>query len=263
MRLGSRPARASTRRCKSLSELEKPPKLYQQVKQYLLDGIAAGTWAEGGKIPSEFELMEILGASRMTVHRALREMSAAGILFRVQGVGTFVQPRVPRAASLEITDISQDISARGHVHRAEVLRLEAIRADTALAAEFTLPSRSQIFYSEIVHCEDDKPVQLEERFVAPEFAPDYLAQDFRAITPNRYLQSIAPPDEVEHVIHAVAPDARVQVLLHIGPHEPCLRLSRRTWAAGLPATRALLTYPGSRYSLGSRYRLESWAPQPG
>jgi len=246
-----------------LSEREKPQKLYQQVKQYLLDGIKGGTWAEGGKIPSEFELMETLGASRMTVHRALREMAAAGILFRAQGVGTFVQPRAPRAALLEITDISQDISARGHVHRAEVLRLETLRADAALAAEFALPPRGKIFYSEIVHCEDGMPVQLEERFVAPSFAPDYPAQDFTAITPHRYLQAIAPPDEVEHVIHAVTPDARVQALLKIGAHEPCLRLSRRTWALGRLATRALLTYPGNRYSLGSRYRLADWSPQPG
>jgi GntR family transcriptional regulator, histidine utilization repressor len=246
-----------------LSDLGKPQKLYEQVKQYLLDGIAAGVWVEGGKVPSEFELMDRLGASRMTVHRALREMSAAGILFRVQGLGSFVQPRAPRAALLEITDISQDISTRGHVHRAEILRLEAVRADAALAAEFAVKPRAQVFYSEIVHFEDGAPVQLEERFVAPGFAPEYLGQDFSAITPNRYLQSIAPPDEVEHIIHAVSPDEHVQVLLHVGPHEPCLRLFRRTWANGLPATRVVLTHPGSRYSLGSRYRLADWSPKPG
>jgi GntR family histidine utilization transcriptional repressor len=243
--------------------MEKPQKLYEQVKQYLLDGIAAGAWKEGGKIPSEFELMDRLGASRMTVHRALREMSAAGILHRMQGVGTFVQARAPRAALLELTDISADITARGHQHRAQVLRLAAVRADAALILEFALQGERRIFCSEIVHFENDVPVQLEERFVAPGFAPDYLTQDFTAITPNRYLQGIAPPDEVEHEVHAVMPDHRVQKLLRISAGEPCLRLARRTWAGGLPATRSVLTYPGSRYSLGSRYRLEGWSPRPG
>ncbi|MGO9816662.1 MAG: histidine utilization repressor [Acidocella sp.] len=242
---------------------EKPPKLYEQVKTYLLEGIAAGRWAEGGKIPSEFELMETLGASRMTVHRALREMSADGLLLRVQGVGTFVQPRAPRATLLEVYDIAEDIGARGHTHRAEVLRLEALRADAALTAEFGLPPRGKIFYSEIVHYENDDPVQLEERFVSPDFAPGYLKQDFTMLTPNRYLQSIAPPAEVEHIIYAITPDPHVQARLNVGPHEPCLRLLRRTWTQKGPATRSVLTHPGSRYSLGSRYRPAAWSPKPG
>jgi GntR family histidine utilization transcriptional repressor len=242
---------------------EKPPKLYEQVKTYLLEGIAAGRWAEGGKIPSEFELMETLGASRMTVHRALREMSADGLLLRVQGVGTFVQPRAPRATLLEVYDIAEDISARGHTHRAEVLRLEALRADAALTAEFRLSPRGKIFYSEIVHYENGAAVQLEERFVSPDFAPGYLKQDFTTLTPNRYLQSVAPPAEVEHIIHAITPDPHVQARLNVGPHEPCLRLLRRTWTQMGPATRSVLTHPGSRYSLGSRYRPAAWSPKPG
>ncbi len=241
----------------------KPQKLYERVKQHLLDGIAAGTWKEGERIPSEFELMDTLNASRMTVHRALREMSADGVLLRVQGAGSFVQPRTPRSALLEIHDISEDIAARGHTHRAELLVLETIRADAVLAAEFSLKPHAKLFHSEIVHYEGNAPVQLEERFISPSFAPDYLAQDFTQITPNRYLQSIAPPHEVEHIIHAVAPDARAQALLRIGPHEPCLRLLRRTWAKSGPATRSVFTHPGSRYSLGSRYTLEGWHTKPG
>jgi GntR family histidine utilization transcriptional repressor len=106
-------------------------------------------------------------------------------------------------------------------------------------------------------------VQLEERFVSPEFAPGYLKQDFTAVTTNRYLQSISPPTEVEHIIHAIAPDAHVQARLNVGPHEPCLRLLRRTWAESGPATRSVLTHPGSRYALGSRYRPANWSPKPG
>ena len=231
----------------------KPQKLYEQVKQYLLDQIAANQWQDGNKIPSEYELMEKLGASRMTVHRALREMSADGLLRRVQGVGSFVHKPKPRSALLEIYDISDDILSRGNVHQARVLRLEAIPADAALAAEFSLAPRAKIFCSEIVHTENGLPVQLEERFVSPYFAPDYLAQDFIKATTNRYLQSIAAPSEVEHIVHAIPADARAQKLLEIPATEPCLLVLRRTWTSEGPATSSRLTHPGSRYSLGSRY----------
>jgi len=231
----------------------KPVPLYERVKRHILKGMQSGEWRDGSRLPSEYELMETLGASRMTVHRALREMSAAGMLRRVQGVGTFVRRETPRSALLEITDISEDIAARHHAHRTRIVALEAVRADAHLAAAFTLRPGAKLFRSEIVHYEDDVPVQLEERFVNPAFAPHYLKQDFTARTTSRYLQGIAPAAEVEHIIHAVTPDSWMQKLLEISATEPCLQLRRRTWVGEIPATSSALTHPGSRYSLGSRY----------
>ncbi len=232
----------------------RPPHLYEQVKQHLLDRIAAGVFKDGEKIPSEYELMETLGASRMTVHRALREMSADGLLYRVQGSGTFVSKATSRSALLEIFDISDDIIRRGRIHRAHVLQLQAVRADAALANVFSCKQGAKIFSSEVLHIENGEPVQLELRYVSPRFAPHYLKQDFTAQTTNRYLQSIAVPTEVEHIVHAVNADARAQALLGIDEHEPCLLVERRTWTASGPATSSRLLHPGRRYSLGSRYQ---------
>jgi len=232
---------------------QKPVPLYERVKRHILQGMQSGEWRDGARLPSEHELMETLGASRMTVHRALREMSAAGMLRRVQGVGTFVRREMPRSALLEITDISDDIAARHHAHRTRIITLAAVRADARLATDFLVRPGAKLFHSEIVHYEDDVPVQLEERFVNPTFAPSYLQQDFTARTTSRYLQGIAPAAEVEHIIHAVTPDARMRKLLEIPATEPCLELRRRTWVGETAATSSVLTHPGSRYSLGSRY----------
>jgi GntR family histidine utilization transcriptional repressor len=232
----------------------KPQHLYERVKQHLLDLIANGKLPDGSRIPSEYELMETLSASRMTVHRALREMSAEGLLRRSQGIGTFVRKPEPRSALLEIFDISDDILRRGHVHLSRVLRLEERSADAELAAQFSRRKGTRLFYSLIVHAEDGLPVQLEERFVSPRFAPDYLEQDFTLQTTNRYLQSIAAPCEVEHIVHAVQADAEARKLLEISETEPCLLVERRTWTDQGPATRSRLLHPGNRYSLGSRYQ---------
>lgn len=242
---------------------DRAPKLYEQIKAYLRDGIEAGLWQPGEKIPSEFEIMERMGASRMTVHRALRELSAEGMLLRVQGAGSFVQPPAPRSPLLEIHDIAEDITRRGHQHRAEVLALDARPARADIAAEFQLRTGQKLFYSETLHFENDAPVQLEERYISPTFAPDYLKQDFTLQTTNRYLQNIAPAVEVEHIIHAVMAMPRTQDLLRLEPHEPCLCLLRRTWTGLGPATRSLLTHPGQRYSLGSRYKLADFHTRPG
>jgi GntR family histidine utilization transcriptional repressor len=240
----------------------KPIPLYERVKLHLLERIQSGAWPDGTKIPSEYELMEIFSASRMTVHRALREMQADGFLRRAQGVGSFVQRPKPRSALLEITDIADDIFARGNAHRAEVVTLSLMRADAGLAASFELSRGAKMFHSLIVHFENEVPVQLEERFVTPRFAPDYGGQDFTARTTASYLQSVGPAVQVEHVIQAVSPAPLTQKLLRIAAAEPCLELTRRTWTAAGPATRSVLTHPGSRYSLGSRYEAQG-SKKPG
>ena len=59
--------------------------------------IRSGAWAPGARVPSENELVESFGISRMTANRALRELTADGFLARVPGVGTFVQGADRRA----------------------------------------------------------------------------------------------------------------------------------------------------------------------
>jgi GntR family histidine utilization transcriptional repressor len=224
--------------------------LYGRIKTHLLSRIQSGEWQDGAKIPSEHELMATIGASRMTIHRALRELQQEGHLRRVQGLGTFIQPPPHRAALLEITDIAADIAARRQKHDAKVITLELIRADAPTAAHFALRPGAKIFHSLIIHFENQIPLQLEERFVTPLFAPHYLAQDFSTQTTAAYLQSLEPAEKIEHIIHAINPDPTTQSHLQIPATEPCLRLTRHTWTESGPATRSVLTHPGSRYSFG-------------
>jgi GntR family histidine utilization transcriptional repressor len=104
-----------------------------------------------------------------------------------------------------------------------------------------------------VHYENDEPIQLEERYVAAEFAPELLQQDFTRITPSAYLSSIAPLQEADQVVRAAIPDARVRKCLQMPVREPCLLVVRRTWAHGRPASFARLYHPGNRFELTGHY----------
>ena len=236
---------------------EKTSPLYEQVKCYVLARMSDGNLPEGARLPSEHELMADLGVSRMTVHRALRELSAGGYVSRVQGVGSFVAVPPARADLLAIHDIADEIAARRHVHAARVLVLERRSVGIERAARLELRPSAEIFHSLILHCEDGVPVQVEERFVTPVFAPDYLAADFTRTTTTRYLQAIAAAAEVEHVVMASRPSIRDCHLLEIAGDDPCLSVLRRTWVGGVPVTDSHFVYPGQRYSLGTRHKLGS------
>ena len=228
--------------------------LYQQVKDYIEDRIKSGQWPPESRIPSENELVKSLGVSRMTVNRALRELTDAGYLVRLQGVGTYVAPRKPVSALLEIRSIADEIKQAGGQHTSTVHLLREEKASPVLAAKMELAPGSRVFHAILVHADGGVPIQLADRYVNPAVAPDFLEQDFTLVTPNEYLVGVAPATEVEHVIEAVLPDQRTQRLLAINRHEPCLVLHRKTWVGKTVATSSRFFYPGSRYRLGGRFK---------
>jgi GntR family histidine utilization transcriptional repressor len=228
--------------------------LYIKVKRHILDNIGSGKWAASARVPSENDIVKSFGVSRMTANRALRELRDEGILVRIAGVGSFVADRHAQAHPLEIRSIADEIRERGHAHRAEIISLERIRAVAELSEDFGIAPRSELYCSVIVHFENDRPVQLEDRYVLPKLAPDYLKIDFSKTTPYDYLTKVAPLQEAEHVLRAVMPDDRTRRLLAMKRDEPCLLMIRRTWTAGQIASVARLYYPGSRYEMSGRIR---------
>jgi GntR family transcriptional regulator len=67
--------------------------LFSQLKDILLQKISSGEYQEGTQLPSERQLAETYGISRMTARQALTELVQAGKLYRQQGKGYFVASR--------------------------------------------------------------------------------------------------------------------------------------------------------------------------
>ena len=226
---------------------------YARVKEHLKSGLAAGRWRPGELMPSETELTAAFGVSRMTVNRALRELSGEGLIERVQGVGTFAAQLNRVSSTLTIRDLQEEIAARGHRHQAEVVVKRSEPASPALAASLGVAAASPVFHSLIVHHDDGLPLQSEDRYVNPAAAPDYLDADFTRTTPTRYLLEVAPLWEAQYTIEASRPTAQEAKLLGIGRDDPCLVIVRRTVSRGVPITIARLVHPGSRYQLEGRF----------
>lgn len=226
---------------------------YEQIKRHVLARIHDGTWKEGDAIPSEEALAREFGVSRMTVNRAIRELSDEQIVERVQGSGTFVAQQKYQATLVEIRNIADEIAARGHRHRSELQLLERTRASEALARRFGIKPGDALFHSVVVHFENGQPIQVEDRHVNPRVAPDYLAQDFNSQTPNAYLMRVAPLQGVSFEIEASFPPRHVGELLHMPPGEPCLVLHRQTHSQGQVASVAVMWHPASRYRFAGSF----------
>ena len=223
---------------------------YIRIKSALLDDIENGALTPGDQVESENQLAQRFAVSRMTARRALSELVDEGILARSQGLGTFVSDSRPMSSMLTISSIQDEIKARGHVYSSNVLALEQYRAGPVQARWLGVMPDSIIYYSSIVHLENTQPVQLENRWVNPVWAPEYLSQDFSRVTANEYLSNVAPLTEADHTVEAVLPGADIAQVLSISPTQPCLQIHRRTFSNKGIVSVATLTHPGNRYRLG-------------
>ena len=222
---------------------------YQFVKDYILNGIHVGKWTLSERLPSENELVRICQVSRMTARKALSELTQEGILKRIKGLGTFINSARMSSSLLEIIDIADEIKQRGNEHHcSQILLKETSVPDIIYQSDNEIP-RKIAFYSEILHFENEQPIQLEKRYVNPAIASDYLQQDFNHITPASYLMEKAPVTELTHEVKAVMPSDTTRELLQMQLQIPCLKLHRNTWSGSNWATISDFYYPGDRYSL--------------
>ncbi len=221
------------------------------IMQFICKQIESGQWLQHSKVPSENALANQFNVSRMTARRALQELTEQGLLVRSQGSGTFVATFKSQSSLLEIKNIADEITDRGHQYSAVQVKLISVPADEEIAILLNLKQEQKVFYSEVLHLENDQPIQLEQRYVNNGLIPDYLTQDFSQLTPHEYLSSQAPLTEATHEIEAVLAQPDVCQLLGIESHMPCLQIKRRTWSTQGVVSLAILTAPGHKYRLGS------------
>jgi GntR family histidine utilization transcriptional repressor len=232
-----------------------PKPLYELVKDYVIGRIKSGEWPTDHKIPSENALGEILGVSRITINRAFRDLAIAGRLRKVPGVGTFVSADRPHIGLTTIESIADTIRAGGHTHSCVIrtLRSEPASPDVALSMEIHVGQ--PVYHSIVLHNRNRVPIQIEERYVLPAIAPQYLEQDYRKKTTFDYLREVAEVTDVEQVISAFIPPMGVSKDLKMSAGEPCLFVRRRTWCRDRVTTFSLLTHPASRFEMSGKFPL--------
>lgn len=230
-----------------------PTPRYRRVKEFIVRHIEAGDWRPGDQVPSESALVAQLKVSRMTVNRALRELTHEGLLLRVQGTGTFVAEKRPIFNLVELRNIAEEIAERGQRHAARVELLKSERAAADTARDLGLATSATVYHSILVHLADGVPLQVEDRFVNPAAAAGYLQADFTSITPNEFLMRAAPATEVEHIVEAAMPAPGIRKLLKMPAGEPCLRLRRRTWSGTQIVSSATLWHPGDAHRFATRF----------
>ena len=142
--------------------------LYMRIKDDLKTDIKKGKYKKGDKIPTEPELSSAYDVSRITVRRAIEELSSEGYLVKKQGRGTFVSsPLLHRriVGNHILESFSQTCMHNGVVAGARLIKREIVPARADEREFLQLPEDSLLIHIQRVRTADDMPIFMENLFL--------------------------------------------------------------------------------------------------
>jgi GntR family transcriptional regulator len=135
--------------------------LYDQIERNLRDLIINGYLKPGQTMPTEWDLVELYGVSRLTIRRALDELVRQNWLVKKHGVGTFV--RQPTLASIAASKLSftEQMKAIGREPGSKHIGQRIINATAKIARALRINEGDSIIEITRVRMADNVPILLE------------------------------------------------------------------------------------------------------
>lgn len=229
---------------------DSPVPKYFQLREILLDLIDSDELSIGAAIPSERELCQRFGLSRMTVRQAVDHLVSEGRLHRVPGKGTFVaRPKIELA--LQLTSFTEDMRARGMIPGSRDLDRRIVRASAHLAKELGIPPGEEVHFIERLRTADGEPLSIERAHIPVKLAPDLASFDLSEKSLYELLETRygLVMDAGELTIDGGIADPSDADLLKLPRGGAVLLLQRRSFSGGVCAELGVSTYRADRYQL--------------
>ena len=164
-----------------LTRIEGVP-LYVKIREDIREDINKGIVKRGEKLPSEDELAARYGVSRMTVRQGITDLIDEGLLYRRQGVGTFVaQLHVERDHS-RLTNFFEISKMNGVQVSERILKLEVIPAKLQVAKALSLPEGEFVICVKTLRFTENVPVTIHEAYVPHRLFSQLLQEDLDSMT---------------------------------------------------------------------------------
>lgn len=203
--------------------MEMAPKYYI-VKKKILEMIEQEEVQPNGMVPSERELMNMFGISRITAKKAIDDLVREGYLYRIQGKGTFIKNDMLNQDLVSITSCTEDIIKMGMTPSKQLLAEEIIISDQVRMRKLQLCNGDRILMVKRVYFADDEPLNLTTTYLPCKLFPgienyDFGKESIYQVLESKYNTRIT---KATRTIEAVLAVDEVSEILKIDQGEPIL-----------------------------------------
>lgn len=155
---------------------------HEQVSDWLRDQIEQGVLAENTKLPSESALGSRFGVSRITVRRALQTLESENLIFRRQGLGSFVQDRQVRQGLVRLTDFVEDMQIAGLDPSSRVIHNTPEEAPAHVARHLGVEPGTRVLRLDRLRLGDGDPIAMDRTWLPMTYAALLSPHDLESDT---------------------------------------------------------------------------------
>lgn len=199
--------------------------LYQQLAQSLRAHIDDGGIKPGGALPSERDLSEMAGLSRVTVRKGIKQLIDEGVVIRKQGSGTFVAPRIETQGA-KLNSFSDDTRSRGQDPGVVWIYKTYALPTAEEAAALGVADTVRVARLGRVRLAEGEPLAIEHAVVPAIFLPDLDSLDdslYQALA----VHGFRPTAGTQRVRASLATQTEAAIL-NVQQHSEVLRIERCT-----------------------------------
>lgn len=230
--------------------------MYAQVYEYIHTQIVNGVYKANQKIPSESELIEMLGVSRITIRQGLSKLQSEGLIFKVHGRGTFVSaPKVTQNLESSLQGFGIAMRKMGHESYSRLLSYQTVRAPTLVSEKLGLESDSDVTEIKRLRFLNHEPISVDVTYIVREVgerlcSTDLRTQDIFHILEEKLYISLGHADLQ---ISAGQANKEYATYLSIEEGSPVLMIERTVHTAnGKPIEFEYLYYRGDAFQFNFR-----------
>jgi GntR family transcriptional regulator len=232
---------------------DNPVPKYLQISAWIKDLIQSGRYEKGGILPSEMELARICQVNRNTLRQAILELTAAGILQKKKGLGTFVCAEPPLAIKHKLKSISSfsdDLKELGIKEKTRIIKKGAEEAKEQVARKLILsPSGGRVVAVRRLRTGNDVPFIYEESYLPYHTFKEILEMDLTGsmyqIIYERFNVTLARSDET---IRAVNLKGRIASYLDVPENTAAFFMESLTYDDNnIPVELLYSYYRGDKY----------------
>lgn len=218
--------------------------LYIQIHAKLREQIDSNDLEAGAAVPSERELAEIYGVSRMTARQALNALKNDGLVYQERGIGTFVSKRKLDVHTRNLIGFTEEMKSRGLNPSSQLLLARREPAGQETAADLGIEVGEEVFHFQRLRLADDSPMAFEDAYLPAKRFSDLDEKDLEKQSLYKVLEEHYGIEihHAEEILEATAATKEIAYHLGVKSKSPLLIVHRVVFSDANLAVEAVSTY---------------------
>ncbi len=210
--------------------------LHKQISDWLKQEIESGALTSDEKLPSENELSQKFDVSRVTVRRALQTLENEQLIYRCQGLGSFVTDQRTHQSFSILNDFTEELEGSGMEASSKLISFEQvdISEQKDLLSYLDIENKKIAVQLERVRLGDGEPIAYDITWMPIFYGQLIEGYNLEETTIFKILEDEfdIPIEKGCYRIEASMADGKLAKHLNVDPQTPLLLMNRISYTIG-------------------------------